>query len=59
MSALLNFIWISIPFLVALVSFTTYIFMDGGNILTADKVRHSSFFLQYGKILHFCFFRLS
>ncbi len=38
MSAILSFISITIPFLVTLVCFTTYIFMDGGNILTPDKV---------------------
>ena len=32
-----SFVWTSLPFLVMLVSFVTYIFMDGGNILTADK----------------------
>ena len=37
MVAGINFIWISVPFLVALASFTTYVFMDGGNILTPEK----------------------
>jgi len=37
LGALINFVWISIPFIVTLACFATYIFMDGGNILTPDK----------------------
>ena len=32
-----SFIWTTLPFITLLVSFITYVFMDGGNILTADK----------------------
>ena len=61
MSAMLNFIWISIPFLVTLVCFTTYIFMDGGNILTPDKVSARNIFRIYGPRFCQCatFFRPS
>jgi hypothetical protein len=31
------FIWTSVPFLVALASFATYVFMDEGNVLDAQK----------------------
>lgn len=31
------FIWTSVPFLVALASFATFVFMDGGNVLDAKK----------------------
>ena len=31
------FIWTSVPFMVALASFATYVFMDEGNVLTAEK----------------------
>ena len=34
LSALMSFIWTTIPFLTIAVSFITFIFMDGGNNLT-------------------------
>ncbi len=37
LGAMINFIWISIPFLITLLCFATYIFMGDGNILTPDK----------------------
>eukprot|EP00095_Tigriopus_kingsejongensis_P003830 maker-scaffold2698_size13172-snap-gene-0.3 protein:Tk03830 transcript:maker-scaffold2698_size13172-snap-gene-0.3-mRNA-1 annotation:"multidrug resistance-associated protein 1 isoform x4" len=37
LGAIINFVWISVPFLVALSSFTVYVFMDGGNVLDAQK----------------------
>lgn len=39
MSAFINFIWVSIPFLVALASFTTYVFIDGGQVLDANRYK--------------------
>lgn len=35
--SLVAFIWTSVPFLVALASFATYVFIDEGNVLTAEK----------------------
>nr|AHK05644.1 ATP-binding cassette transporter sub-family C member 1 isoform X5 [Tigriopus japonicus] len=35
--AMINFVWISVPFIVALASFATYIFMGGGQILDPSK----------------------
>eukprot|EP00094_Tigriopus_californicus_P002270 TCALIF_02191-PA protein Name:"Similar to ABCC1 Multidrug resistance-associated protein 1 (Gallus gallus)" AED:0.28 eAED:0.28 QI:0/0.14/0/0.75/0.28/0.25/8/0/1220 len=37
LGAMINFVWISVPFLVALASFATYIFMDGGQVLDPSK----------------------
>eukprot|EP00095_Tigriopus_kingsejongensis_P005628 maker-scaffold335_size202896-snap-gene-1.27 protein:Tk05628 transcript:maker-scaffold335_size202896-snap-gene-1.27-mRNA-1 annotation:"multidrug resistance-associated protein 1 isoform x3" len=37
LGAIINFVWVSVPFLVALSSFAVYIFMDGGNVLDAQK----------------------
>ena len=36
MTAMMSFIWTTVPFLTIAVSFITYIFMDGGNELTAQ-----------------------
>lgn len=36
-SAFISFVWTSVPFLVALACFTTYIFIHGGQVLTAQK----------------------
>jgi hypothetical protein len=35
--SIVAFIWTSVPFMVALASFATYVFMDEGNTLTAGK----------------------
>ena len=35
--SIVAFIWTSVPFMVALASFATYVFMDEGNTLTAEK----------------------
>ena len=37
LGAIINFIWISVPFLVALSCFVTYVFMNGGQVLSAEK----------------------
>lgn len=37
LNAFMSFFWTSVPFLVALASFATYVFMDGGNELDAQK----------------------
>ncbi len=37
LSALISLVWNNIPILFALAAFTSYIFIDSGNILTADK----------------------
>jgi ATP-binding cassette subfamily C (CFTR/MRP) protein 1 len=37
MRAMFNFVWNNVPFMMSLACFTTYIFMDGGNVLTAQK----------------------
>ncbi len=54
MSAMLSFVSITIPFLVTLVCFTTYIFMDGGNILTPDKVNLKSY-AYYATAINYSF----
>ena len=38
LNAIISFIWTSVPFLVAVASFTTYVFLDGGQVLTPQKV---------------------
>ena len=35
--SIVAFIWTSVPFLVALASFATYVFMGEGNVLNAEK----------------------
>jgi hypothetical protein len=35
--SIVAFIWTSVPFMVALASFATFVFMDEGNVLTAEK----------------------
>ena len=36
LSAFMSFIWTTIPFLTIAVAFVTFIFMDGGNVLTSQ-----------------------
>ena len=42
LNAIISFIWTSVPFLVAVASFTTYVFLNGGQVLTPQKVDPSS-----------------
>ena len=37
LNAIISFIWTSVPFLVAVASFTTFVLMDGGQVLTPQK----------------------
>lgn len=37
LNAIMTFIWTSVPFMVALASFATYVFMDENNVLDAQK----------------------
>ena len=37
LNALVSFIWTSIPFLMAVASFTTYVFTKGGQVLTPER----------------------
>ena len=45
LGAFMSFFWTSVPFLVALASFATYVLVDENNVLTAQKVRISSIVL--------------
>lgn len=52
--SMVAFIWTSVPFLVALASFATYVFMDEGNTLDATRTFVTmsylvSFHLFYGQ----------
>ena len=42
LGAFMSFFWTSVPFLVALASFATYVLVDDNNVLDAKKVRQNT-----------------
>ena len=45
LGAFMSFFWTSVPFLVALASFATYVLVDDNNVLDAKKVRQNTLIL--------------
>ncbi len=44
-AAVMDFIWVSVPFLISLAFFVAYLFVDGGNVLTPEKAFVSSSYI--------------
>ena len=50
LNAIMSFFWTSVPFLVALLSFTTYVLVDDDNILTPQKAFTTITYMRIMKI---------